>query len=191
MTQEDYLAHHGTPGQKWGVRNGPPYPLNEQVKKTLKVIAKRNAKKKKEKAKLRAKAEEEAAARNAQKKVDDHERLKQRIRKRPQDFYRYRDLLTKEEANDLIEQIQWDRKIEDIKFDEYKRFNTRMKEISSTITTAATIMNQGINVYNNTALIYNAMIDHQMKHGAIKPEEAQKRKISKVDWGGKDDGNKK
>lgn len=22
-----YLAHHGIQGQKWGVRNGPPYPL--------------------------------------------------------------------------------------------------------------------------------------------------------------------
>lgn len=23
----DYLEHHGILGQKWGVRNGPPYPL--------------------------------------------------------------------------------------------------------------------------------------------------------------------
>ena len=26
---EEYLAHHGIKGQKWGVRNGPPYPLKE------------------------------------------------------------------------------------------------------------------------------------------------------------------
>lgn len=25
--QDDYLAHHGIAGQKWGVRQGPPYPL--------------------------------------------------------------------------------------------------------------------------------------------------------------------
>lgn len=25
--KEDSLAHHGIEGQKWGVRNGPPYPL--------------------------------------------------------------------------------------------------------------------------------------------------------------------
>ena len=24
---EDFLAHHGIKGQKWGVKNGPPYPL--------------------------------------------------------------------------------------------------------------------------------------------------------------------
>lgn len=27
---EDYLAHHGIFGQKWGKRNGPPYPLGSQ-----------------------------------------------------------------------------------------------------------------------------------------------------------------
>lgn len=27
----DYLAHHGIKGQKWGIQNGPPYPLDESV----------------------------------------------------------------------------------------------------------------------------------------------------------------
>lgn len=26
----DELCHHGIKGQKWGVRNGPPYPLDEK-----------------------------------------------------------------------------------------------------------------------------------------------------------------
>lgn len=26
---ERYLFHHGIRGQKWGVRNGPPYPLTD------------------------------------------------------------------------------------------------------------------------------------------------------------------
>lgn len=28
----DELYHHGIKGQKWGVRNGPPYPLDEEQK---------------------------------------------------------------------------------------------------------------------------------------------------------------
>lgn len=27
----NYLMHHGIPGQKWGVRNGPPYPLDRKA----------------------------------------------------------------------------------------------------------------------------------------------------------------
>lgn len=30
LYQDQYLAHHGILGQKWGTRNGPPYPLSEK-----------------------------------------------------------------------------------------------------------------------------------------------------------------
>lgn len=30
---EEYLAHHGVKGQKWGERRGPPYPLSAEQKK--------------------------------------------------------------------------------------------------------------------------------------------------------------
>ena len=29
MNSNDFLAHHGIKGQKWGKRNGPPYPLSD------------------------------------------------------------------------------------------------------------------------------------------------------------------
>lgn len=32
----DYISHHGIKGQKWGVKNGPPYPLVEKQKVLLK-----------------------------------------------------------------------------------------------------------------------------------------------------------
>ena len=30
-----YLAHHGIPGQKWGQRHGPPYPLDSEVSRSI------------------------------------------------------------------------------------------------------------------------------------------------------------
>ncbi len=29
--KERFLVHHGVKGQKWGVRNGPPYPLKHET----------------------------------------------------------------------------------------------------------------------------------------------------------------
>lgn len=29
VSEDDYISHHGIKGQHWGVRNGPPYPLND------------------------------------------------------------------------------------------------------------------------------------------------------------------
>lgn len=32
--QDNVICHYGIPGQKWGVRNGPPYPLDKSVKRS-------------------------------------------------------------------------------------------------------------------------------------------------------------
>ena len=32
ITPTDVLIHHGIEGQKWGQRNGPPYPLDGSKK---------------------------------------------------------------------------------------------------------------------------------------------------------------
>jgi len=34
----EYLAHHGVKGQKWGERNGPPYPLDSSISTGSKLI---------------------------------------------------------------------------------------------------------------------------------------------------------
>lgn len=34
---KDYLEHHGIKGQKWGVKHGPPYPLSDEVSRSIRI----------------------------------------------------------------------------------------------------------------------------------------------------------
>lgn len=47
MGESLYLVHHGIKGQKWGVKNGPPYPLDDKSrspaeKKKIRVVRKKD-----------------------------------------------------------------------------------------------------------------------------------------------------
>lgn len=53
-----YLVHHGIMGQKWGKRNGPPYPLSRDTKKALRKAEKEAAKNRKANEKANKKEEE-------------------------------------------------------------------------------------------------------------------------------------
>lgn len=59
-TQSSFL-HHGIQGQKWGVQNGPPYPLDRKKARAERKAARADAKEQKKIAKINRKSAELAA----------------------------------------------------------------------------------------------------------------------------------
>jgi len=72
----DYLMHHGRQGQKWGVRNGPPYPLQGSYAQT------------------------NAGYKEFQEK--HREKRRKKILNDPKKLYKHRDEFTKEEIDKAL-----------------------------------------------------------------------------------------
>ena len=91
MAYNRWLAHHGVKGQKWGERNGPPYPLDSSVSDGHKLIKSDGSPQGKKKYKTvfvsgSSKTQDEASGyyrkelpKDIQKQLDDHMRKGNRI----------------------------------------------------------------------------------------------------------------
>ena len=177
MTYEnEYLAHHGILGQKWGIRRYQnadgsltaegrkrrgysDQPAGKSVKDKISQHQKeRKIKKAREKRALeaaRAKRSQELIEEKAKRQAEAHERLKENLRRHPRDIYKNRDRLTKEDLDEIMKGIEWDRKCADIRRDEYKRFLNKAEDFNATLKNINSALVYGTNIYNNTALIYN------------------------------------
>jgi hypothetical protein len=146
---EAYLAHHGIKGQKWGVRRTP-----EQLGHKPTGKKRDNAVKK-----MLDDANKKREERLAQKKQIDREDLKDYLRRNPKKLPKYNYVITPEEANEIIKNIEFDRKLQDVKRSEITRGWQKIKDISDEVLTVGTLVKRGTSTYNDTADIYNALID--------------------------------
>lgn len=103
----DYLSHHGIKGQKWGRRNGPPYPLSSEVHKAV-VTGKSTKSKKINKKKIADKVRE-----NRRKKIM-HD---------PKKLYKHASEFSKKEIDDAYEKLQSMNRVKQL-YSEDKKKNT-------------------------------------------------------------------
>lgn len=138
--QYNELYHHGRLGQKWGVRNGPPYPLTRSMigqaygKKKRRGISgylqrrkeKKIAKQEEEKEKQRKAAEE------TQRKYDEE---KARVLRQGSatEVMKYKKELTKDELRDVLDRIKWTNELSNLASSEvqdgWKKIDNIMKRV--------------------------------------------------------------
>ena len=167
----DFLAHYGIDGQKWGVRNGPPYPLkrssNGSEKKSFKKAVK-NAYEKHKQNRAESKEKSKETARKM---------LKQYTRNHPELLPYLANGMTKDEVNDVIKDIEWDRKLNKIREEALNSKWQKRQRTANNIGTISTLINNSKNLYNNSIEIANHFrdSDHQIRKVGEKKEKDRKR----------------
>lgn len=150
---EDYLVHEGVPNMKWGVRNGPPYPLDRtdggQIsKKQERAAARLQRKEDREAAKVKKQADKKAVQTlKKQKNVDpdkmtdeEKESMKKEVKrsKNIPIMMKYSDLFTTQEINDMANRIQAEQRLKDLNKSQVQK---GMDMIKSATNTASTLLN--------------------------------------------------
>lgn len=181
-TAYDEIYHHGIDNQKWGVRNGPPYPLKPAVSSAVKqgktreeirAAKKRSKSLKKARAtrakNLKEKAKEKERAAKEEKKQADR---KEKSGKSPTLMYRNRELFTTQELKDLADRFAAENKIQELS-------SNRIRQGKDTVINLLNIAESGIRGYNMVARLYNTFTngDKELPYvsGASTGESKNKR----------------
>lgn len=149
---ETYLAHHGIKGQKWGIRRyqNADGSLTAEGRKRKGLSAPRRSLK-----------ERLAARKAAQEKTPEQakEELKEYLRKHPKKLPKYGKALTRDDASEIIRNIEFDRKLKDIKQQEIQRSWDNIKTVSNNLQTISNLMTNGKNIYNSYVEINNLLVE--------------------------------
>lgn len=169
---EEFLAHHGIKGQKWGIRRTPEELGHKPTGKKKKSAVKEYINKQKE---IRA-AKKGSAKEEARKLLKDY------VRKHPKKLPMYSKVLTKDEVQEVIDNINFDRKLKEIRAQEIEAGWRKVQRTANNIGTLANLINNSKNLYNNSVDIYNHLIrDDETKSPKLKIGEKADKKEDRSD----------
>lgn len=157
-TNNDYrLYHHGVKGQKWGVMNGPPYPLDESIStgQRLRETAGRIKEHMKKRSEERAVKREERRVQKEEKKAQQFEEKKAKTL-RSGNFNKVtkmRDDLTDDELRSAITRIRINQELESL--EPKSHFYKAMDKVNDFRVSAE----KGMNAWNTFAKAVNSFMD--------------------------------
>lgn len=148
-----YLEHHGVEGQKWGQRNGPPYPLSSDVSTGKRLLKKAGEIYRDRKEKKRIKRENEIAEQK-RKAAEEEEAAKQAIIKsgNMQMVSAAQSKLSMAEFKEAVERCELNKRLSstEITKTDFDRAVAKVKK-------GANAAKTGIDAWNTFAQIYNTL----------------------------------
>lgn len=128
------LYHHGIEGQKWGVRNGPPYPLESgsETKKRKGLLSYVKKRKEQKRQKTEEKERKEQEARKAKLASKKEEVLRKGNATQVMEYFND---LTTDEIRNVVNRLEWEKKLVDIAKKEasqssnWNKMNSIMKKV--------------------------------------------------------------
>lgn len=168
--QNDYLAHHGIKGQKWGQRRYQNLDgsLTAEGRKRLGYSLNPKGNKKESSVKklvdmAKSKRAEKAEARKAEKEAAEKQKRMDYYRDHPEQMYKHRKELKPAEVDEIMRNVQFDRRLKDISDQENRKNAATVQSVIDKVNTAGKNINNlygtGKNIWNNIAEVNNALID--------------------------------
>lgn len=168
----NYLAHHGIKGQKWGDRNGPPYPLRpgahsvaEKKHKTKGILGSmreslaRRHKAAEKKNEIKRKERLVKDLQKEERRREDYEQAKERAVKsgKASDVLRFQGDLTNQQLQEAVSRIRFENDLKKFSREEKPDVWSRMDRASSRLNTAGTLLNNIVTVGSNASKIKKSL----------------------------------
>lgn len=194
-TEHEYLAHHGVDKQKWGHRNGPPYPLNptqmtESQKRANAHESWFKRKKREFEEKKRKAAEEKALHKKGL--LTDKDKKDIYDKADIAEAYKHKSEYSNKEISNLLDRYNMQQvlsqKVANLEHKEKQKGIEKLHSMQNVMNAVVGAGSAGINLYNMSAAVSNAFFGTDLK--SIKWGDKDKKKGKDKEKDG-DDNNKR
>lgn len=167
-----YLAHHGTLGQKWGNRryqnlDGSLTSLGREHYGIGPARGSKEAKREKAREERQEKREKRKAAKKEKSKFESHEAKMKYLRDHPKQLYKNRYLISEEDANKIIAQIEFDRKLKDVRQAEIDRGWAKVRKFADNMQKVSQLATSSKNIYNIMVETNNMLVEEGKIGGSV------------------------